>query len=97
MSKGHGRKRNMKRSKLEKVMELTPIEFGINKERDSQIARKWTHKGLDFLLEMYHKYYNTTSHLCIHSLLLRFSERQLNLNVLDEALKHVTEREMGAK
>lgn len=48
---------NMK-TKLEKVMELTPITMGINEERDSKIAKRWSHKGLDFLLEMWHKYYN---------------------------------------
>jgi len=74
------------KTKLEKVMELTPITMGINKERDSKIAQRWTHKGLDFLLEMWHKYYNTTAHLLIYSL-FKFSERQLDLSKLEIALQ----------
>ena len=79
------------KTKIEKVMELTPITMGINKERDSKIAKKWTHKGLDLLLEMWHKYYNTTAHLCINSLMTRWGEKQLNLDKIDECLKGITE------
>ena len=74
------------KTKIEKVRELTPITMGINDERDSRIAKRWSHKGLDLLLEMWHKYYNTTAHLCINSL-FKFSEKQLNLNKLEECLK----------
>ena len=77
------------KTKIEKVMELTPITMGINHERDSKIAKRWTHKGLDLLLEMWHKYYNTTAHLCINSLLLRYSEKQLKLEYLENALKEI--------
>lgn len=77
------------KTKIEKVMELTPITMGINHERDSRIAKRWSHKGLDYLLEMWHKYYNTKSHLCINSLMMRFSEKQLNLDKLDVVLKEI--------
>lgn len=77
------------KTKLEKVMELTPITMGINYERDSKIAKRWSHKGLDLLLEMWHKYYNTKTHLCINSLLTRFSEKQLHLEKLENAIKDI--------
>lgn len=74
------------KTKIEKVRELTPITMGINDERDFRIAKRWSHKGLDFLLEMWHKYYNTTAHLLINSL-FKFSEKQLKLDKLEECLK----------
>lgn len=77
------------KTKLEKVMELTPITMGINYERDSNIAKRWTHKGLDLLLEMWHKYYNDTCHYAINGLLIRWSERQLNLDKLEDCLKGI--------
>lgn len=77
------------KTKIEKVMELTPITMGINYERDSKIAKRWTHKGLDLLIEMWHKYYNTKTHLCINSLMTRFSERELYLDKLEEVLKGI--------
>lgn len=81
------------KTKLEKVMELTPITMGINEERDQKIAKRWTHKGLDLLLNMWHKYYNDLSHYCINSL-LKFRESQLNLDKLDECLKGINENEV---
>ena len=77
------------KTKIEKVMELTPITLGINHERDSKIAKRWTHKGLDLLIEMWHKYYNTKTHLCINSLMSRFSEKELYLDKLEEVLKGI--------
>ena len=77
------------KTKIEKVMELTPITMGINYERDSKIAKRWSHKGLDLLIKMWHTYYNTTSHLALNSLMTRFSERQLNLEKLEECMKGI--------
>ena len=76
------------KTKLEKVMELTPITMGINKERDSKIAKRWTHKGLDLLLNLWHKYYDDKSHLLINSL-FKFSEKQLNLDKLEPCLQDI--------
>ena len=75
------------KQKFEKVLELTPIEMSMGDERAKEIAKKWTHKGLDFLTDEYHKYGNLTALLCINSLLLNFSEKQLNLDKLDYALE----------
>lgn len=80
------------KTKIEKVMELTPITMGIDHERDSKIAKRWTHKGLDHLLNMWHKYYNNTCHLLINSL-FKFSEKQLILENLEPCLKDVYENE----
>ena len=80
------------KTKIEKVMELTPITMGINYERDSRIAKRWSHKGLDYLLEMWHKYYNTTAHYCINAL-FKYSEKQLNLDKLEECLKGICDNE----
>ena len=67
-------------------MELTPITMGIDHERDSKIAKRWSHKGLDLLITLWHKYYNNTAHLLINSL-FRYSENQLNLEYLEPCLK----------
>ena len=79
------------KQKFEKVLELTPITMCIGEERAKEIAKKWTNKGLDFLKDMWHKYYTTTHHLCINSLLIRYSEKELNLDKLETALKGIEE------
>lgn len=79
------------KTKIEKVMELTPITMTISDERISEIAKKWTHKGLDLLIEMWHKYYNDKCHYAINGLLLRWGEKQLNLNKLEDCLKGIAD------
>lgn len=77
------------KQKFEKVLELTPITMTMGEERAKEIAKKWTNKGLDFLMDMWHKYYTDIHHFCINSLLLRYSEKQLNLEYLESALKGI--------
>lgn len=79
------------KQKFEKVLELTPITFPIGEERAKEIAKRWTNKGLDFLKEMWHKYYTTTHHLCINSLLIRYAEKSLNLDYLEPVLQGIRE------
>ena len=79
------------KQKFEKVLELTPITMAMGEERAKEIAKKWTNKGLDFLMEMWHKYYTNTHHICINSLLIRFTEKELNLDKLDACLKEIKE------
>lgn len=79
------------KQKFEKVLELTPIEMAMGEERAKEIAKKWTNKGLDFLLDMWHKYYNCVTHCCINSLLLNFSEKEVILDKIETALEGVQE------
>ena len=78
--------------KFEKVLALTPVEMAMGEERAKEIAKKWTNKGLDLLMDMWHKYYTTTHHLCINSLLLNFSEKQLKLEKLEPALSGIEDK-----
>ena len=77
------------KQKFEKVLELTPITYPMGEERAKEIAKKWSNKGLDLLLNMWHKYYTDAHHYAINSLLLRWSEKQLNLDKLETALKEI--------
>ena len=77
------------KQKFEKVLELTPITMAMGEERAKEIARKWTNKGLDLLMDMWHKYYTNIHHYLINSLLISYSEKQLNLSMLDVALKNI--------
>ena len=78
--------------KFEKVLALTPVEMAMGEERAKEIAKKWTNKGLDLLMDMWHKYYTTTHHLCINSLLLNFAEKQLKLEKLEPALSGIEDK-----
>ena len=78
--------------KFEKVLALTPVEMAMGEERAKEIAKKWTNKGLDLLMDMWHKYYTTTHHLCINSLLLNFAEKQLLLEKLEPALSGIEDK-----
>ena len=78
--------------KFEKVLALTPVEMAMGEERAKEIAMKWSHKGLDLLMDMWHKYYTITHHLCINSLLLNFAEKQLILDKLEPALSGIEDK-----
>lgn len=77
------------KQKFEKVLELTPNTMPMTEERAKEIAKRWSHKGLDFLKDMWHKYYTNTHHLCIYSLLIRYGEKQLKLEYLEPALAQI--------
>ena len=85
----------MKKQKFEKVLELTPISMCMGEERAKEIAKKWTNKGLDFLKDMWNKYYSDIHHLAINSLLLNYNEKQLHLEYLEEALKGINDYNLG--
>lgn len=75
------------KQKYEKVLELTTISMAISNERAKEIAKNWSNKGLDFLKVMWHKYYTKLHHCCISSLILRFKEKELYLDKVEECLK----------
>lgn len=87
----------MRKQKFEKVLELTPIEMCMGEERAKEIAKKWSHNGLDFLQDMWHKYYTLTAHLCINSLMVNFGEKSLDLTKMEKALQSVVEDEEKRK
>ena len=78
--------------KTEKIERLLTLNYyGISEEKLSEIANKWSHKGLDTLLNMWHKHYTTKAHECISYTLIRFSEKQVNLYYIDLALEGIEE------
>lgn len=78
--------------KTEKIERLLTLSYyGVSKEKLKEISRKWSQNGLDTLLNMWHKFYNSKAHECISYVLFRFSEKQLNLNVIENCLSQLEE------
>lgn len=76
-------------TKNEKILQLTPITTPISDEKVKWIAKRWSHNGLDLLLNIWHKYYNDMAHYCINSLMNRYSEKQLHLEHLEKCIKEI--------
>ena len=78
--------------KTEKIERLLTINYyGISEEKLREIASNWTHKGRDTSLNMWHKYYTTKAHECISYTLIKFSEKQLNINAIENCLNQIEE------
>jgi len=78
-----------KTEKIERL--LTLCYFGVSEEKLKEISKKWSQNGLDTLLNMWHTHYNSKAHECISYILFRFSEKQLNLNTLENCLNLLEE------
>lgn len=74
--------------KKEKIERLTTISYGIpSEEKLEDISKKWSHKGLDFLTEMWNKYYFANrGHEFITYILYEYGEKQLNLEFIEKIL-----------
>lgn len=80
-------------TKQEKIQRLIPVNYVISDEKLKEISKKWRHIGLDALLVLWHKYYNTTCHKLITHLLFKYREKQLRLEFAEECLKSIYDRE----
>lgn len=83
------------KTKKEKVLDLTPITMKLSDEAAKIIAKNWSTTALDYMIEMWHKYYTTTHHLCINSLLINFTEKEVDLSKLDNALAGIKEVDLS--
>ena len=79
-----------KKEKIERLITINYVSYVSLKHHEdmkNKTAKRWSHKGLDRLTDLWHKYYNNDSHACIMHTMFIYAENQINLDAVENALK----------
>ena len=82
-----------KQDKVERLITINyvnSVTLKHHKELVEKTCKRWSHKGLDFLLNLWHTYYNSDSHACITQTMFLYGEKQINLLNIEKALKSLS-------